>query len=145
MKKSTTIPTIKNFLDSMPSEGMDGLENQYRLYAALSYYFDGEDMKLAKVTAIKKKMLLIDNMAKLDELPEVIESDDKFGFIFNGEEYWLTVPSLNSMPKTNPNQSKKFTIEALKLLSDNHEKLMLLPYSLFAVVIETLGKSLGIG
>ena len=129
----------------MPSEGMEGLENQYRLYAALSFYYDGEDMKTAKVTAIKKKMTLIDNAAKLDELPEIIEDDDRVGFVFNGEQYWLNVPSLNSMPKTNPSQSKKFTIEALKLLSDDHDKLLLLPYSLFAVLIETLGKSLGIG
>lgn len=136
-------PTIKNLLACIPSTGMDTLKDSLSMYAALSFYFDGEDMKAAKITAIKKKQRLIEDTFPATEY-QIIEHDDSFELVLEGKSYTMNVPSLNNMPKVSTANIPAFYRDAIDALSDNPEQIYSLGYQHFPAVSELVGKCLAI-
>lgn len=139
----TKNPTIKNLLACIPVSGMDTLKDSLSMYAALSFYFDGEDMREAKITAIKKKQRIIEAAFPAVEY-QIIEHDDSFELIIEGNSIMMNVPSLNNMPKVSTSNIPAFYRDAIDALSDNPEQIYSLGYQYFPAISELVGKCLAI-
>lgn len=139
-------PTIDNLLNAMPKSGMDSFEDRVLTFAILGFYFDGVDYGNKSVTTVSRLIKRMDgevpDQLNLEELEEV--DDDRYGFAYEGVEYWFTSPSVRNMPKMMKDNVPGYYRELITKLSDNPDQVLSLPYYLFGRLGDTLGKSLGI-
>jgi hypothetical protein len=138
-------PNIDNLLNAMPATGMDTFEDQIKVSATLGFYFDGTDYSgesMRKISALTKRMDA--------EVPKELgiefmddEDSDRFGFKYQGSEFWLSSPSIRNMPKRG-NNIPNYYRDLIDRLAENSEAIYELPYYVFGALSEVLGKCLGI-
>jgi hypothetical protein len=143
-KNST--PTIDNLLNAMPKSGMETFEDRLLTFAILGFYFDGVDYSNKSVTTVSKLIKRMDavvpDQPNLEELED--EDNDRYGFAYEGVEYWFMSPSVRNMPKMIKDNVPGYYRELITKLSDKPEHVLTLPYYIFGKLGDTLGKSLGI-
>jgi hypothetical protein len=139
-------PTIDNLLNAMPKSGMETFEDRVLTFAVLGFYFDGMDYSNRSVTAvtrlIKRMDVVVPDQPDLEELED--EDNDRYGFAYEGVEYWFTSPSVRNMPKMIKDNVPGYYRELISKLSDKPDQVLTLPYYIFGKLGDTLGKSLGI-
>lgn len=158
MIKTYNLPTIRHLLDSMPSEGVSTATDRMTAYATLGYHYDGIDRRTGySVRRIKKFITELDDYAyqitgdfSVDQIDD--EDADLFGcqITFPGTDHFpsgqrlidFKSPTLQNMPKQNPNQSM-FLKAAIKALAVDPDEVLNLPYTLFPGISEALGRALG--
>lgn len=127
----------------MPKEGLSTVKNQLGLYASLSFYFDGEDLKKANIKKIKAKQEKMDTLYPPREY-QIEELDDQINLVFSeSEQYIFLVPSLDTMPEINQEDQPGSIRDSIKKLADRPDEIFNLAYSDFGAVTELLGKCLG--
>lgn len=138
-------PTIQNLLNCMPPSGINTLKDSLTTYASLSFYFDGEDMKLGKVNKIKAKQKLMDSLNPAASY-QVTEVDDGDAYILSIDglgAFRFSVPSLNQMPNLSDSNLITSMGEVIDKLAEDPKQVYQLPYQYFAGLVEVLGKLLG--
>lgn len=139
----TKTPTIRQLLLCLPAEGIEGLKPQLELYAALSHYFDGVDMRNDKINKIKSKQKLMDDLNPVREL-KIIEGDDDVTLTIEGlGDFLFNMPTLNSMPDIQPKNLPGTIRESIKKLAADPDSVLELPYQYFSAVCDVLGKLIG--
>jgi hypothetical protein len=139
-------PTIDNLLNAMPKSGMETFEDRVLTFAVLGFYFDGIDYSNKSVTTVAKLIKRMDADAP-PELPiEDLEDEDndRYGFAYEGVEYWFTSPSVRNMPRMIKDNVPGYYRELITKLSDKPDQVLALPYYIFGKLGDTLGKLLGI-
>jgi hypothetical protein len=139
-------PTIDNLLNAMPKSGMETFEDRVLTFAVLGFYFDGIDYSNKSVTTVAKLIKRMDADAP-PELPiEDLEDEDndRYGFAYEGVEYWFTSPSVRNMPRMIKDNVPSYYRELISKLSDKPDQVLQLPYYIFGKLGDTLGKLLGI-
>lgn len=140
------VPTIDQLLYSMPKTGLESFEDRLIAYSSLGFYFDGVDYSNQNTRSITKLIKRMDAAASTNQ--DILELDDedrdRFGFEFDGIEYWFNSPSIKQLPKTPKENIPKYYRELIEGLSDTPNLVTELPYYLFSSVGDALGKCLGI-
>ncbi len=137
-------PTIKNLLACIPSNGIETVKDELLTYASLSFYFDGEDMKDAKVNKIKAKQKLIESL-NVPNQAEITEMDDEYLLTIEGVgSYRFMVPSLKNMPEIKEGQLSSNVKAAINQLAEDPSGILSLPFCYFKDVVEVVGKSIGL-
>lgn len=142
----TKVPTIKNLIAAMPAHGINSQKDGLITYASLSFYFDGVDMKGAKVPAIVRKQQQIDESCPINEysIDETDNGDSYTLSITDVGEFVFNVPTLNTMPELKAETLTHSINSAIKNLANNPDDVMALSYRYFEAVVETLGKLIGL-
>jgi hypothetical protein len=121
-------------------------------YATMGYHYDGIDRRTGhSVRKIRQFITDLDTWTRdqISQVPPVSADDedsDLFGVIVDLDGVLTQIsfqsPSLANMPKPDDNQGR-FLLGAIKALAIDPELVLNLPYLLFPVLSEPLGRALG--
>jgi hypothetical protein len=130
----------------MPATGLDSIEDQLLTYSVLGFYFDGTDYSDKSAKVVSGLITRMDRAkpTQLDAEPIEDEDHDRYGFRYRGIEYWFTSPSVRNMPRQQKNNLPGYYRDLINKLAEVPEQITDLPYYLFPVLGDALGKCLGI-
>ena len=140
------LPTIKNLLACLPAGGVQSNKDALTTYASLSFYFDGQDMKKAKVTDIKAKQELIDSLYPKPTY-EITEVDNGDAYLLTVEglsSYKFNVPTLETMPEVIDGNIVASVRQFIDKLAEDPKQVLELPFNCFEGIGAVMGKSIGL-
>lgn len=139
-------PTIDHLLNAMPATGLDSFEDRLETYATLGFYFDGTDYSNKSARVVSKLIKVMDAAipSPLPAEPLEDEDNDRWGIRYCDTEYWITSPTIRNLPRQVKGNMPKYYRELIEKLATDPVAMLALPYYLFPLVGDALGKSLGI-
>lgn len=144
--RTQSVPTIDHLLNAMPSTGLDSFEDRLETYAILGFYFDGSDYSNKSARAVSKLIQVMDAAipSPLPAEPLEDENNDRWGVRYRDTDHWITSPTIRNLPRQVKGNMPKYYRELIDKLAVDPAAVLALPYYLFPLLGDAVGKSLGI-